>query len=50
MMYYVRAQIKDMGERTRVLYTTTDIIKAKEYEANLKDRDDVVMTIITRRV
>lgn len=49
MMYYVRGQIKGMGERTRVLYTTTDITKAREYEAELKNRDDIMMTIITRR-
>ena len=50
MTYYVRGQVKGMGDRTRVLYTTTDITKAKAYEAELKDRDDIVMTIITRRV
>ena len=50
MTYCVRGQIKEMGERTRVLYTTTDITKAKDYEARLKNRDDIVMTIITRRV
>jgi hypothetical protein len=49
MMYCVRGQIKNMGDRTRVLYTTTDLAKAKEYETKLKNRDDVVMTIITRR-
>lgn len=49
MMYYVRGQIKNMGDRTRVLYTTTDLEKAKGYEAELKNRDDIVMTIITRR-
>lgn len=49
MKYCVRGQIKGMGERTRVLYTTTDIAKAKEYEAELKGRDDILMTIITRR-
>lgn len=50
MMYYVRGQIRNMGDRMRVLYTTTDILKAKEYEAGLKHRDDIVITIITRRV
>ena len=50
MVYCVRGQIKNMGDRTRVLYTTTDIAKAKEYEMELQNRDDIVMTIITRRV
>ena len=49
MMYCVRGQKKGMGDRTRVLYKTTDITEAKKYEAELKNRDDVVMTIITRR-
>lgn len=49
MMYCVRGQIKNMGDRTRVLYTTTDFAKAREYEAELKNRDDIVLTIITRR-
>lgn len=48
-MYYVRAQIKGLGDRTRVLYTTTDLTKAKEFEAELKSREDIVLTIITRR-
>lgn len=50
MMYCVRGQIKGKGDRMRVLYATTDLLKAKEYEAGLKHRDDIVMTIITRRV
>ena len=49
MKYYVRGQIKGMGEKTRVLYEAADIIKAREFEAELKGRDDIVMTIITRR-
>jgi hypothetical protein len=50
MMYYVRGQVKGKGDRTQVLYATADLLKAKEYEAELKHRDDIVMTIITRRV
>lgn len=49
MMYYVRGQVRNLGDRTQVLYATTDLLKAKEYEAGLKHRDDITMTIITRR-
>lgn len=49
MMYRVRGQVKNMGDRTRVFYETTDLAKAREYEIELKKRDDIILTIITRR-
>lgn len=48
MMYNVRAQIKGLGNRTRVLYTTNDLQKARKYEKELKQDNTIVLTIITQ--
>lgn len=47
-MYNVRAQIKGLGNRTRVLYATNDLQKAKTYEEKLKQDKTIVLTIITQ--
>jgi hypothetical protein len=47
-MYNVRGQIKGLGNRTRVLYVTDDLQKAREYEEKLKQDKTIALTIITQ--
>ena len=48
-MFNVRAQIKGLGNRTRVLYSTNNLQDAIEYEKKLKQIDTIVLTIITQK-
>lgn len=48
IIYHVRAKIKNMGDRTHILYSTTDLYEALEYEEELKNRNDIIATIVTQ--
>lgn len=47
-MYKVRAQIKGLGNRTRVFYTTNNLQEARAYEEKLKQDNTIILTIITQ--
>lgn len=47
-MYKVRAQVKGLGERTRVFYMTNNLQDAKVYEEKLKQDNTIILTIITQ--